>query len=161
MSPMILLLSLALPNYVFGMKKLPMSFETMVQRSDVIAIVTLIEAEMVETKGSKLIFFQKSKVKVDKVLKGTLGAEAFLYGNEEHQDRGMPMKAPFKLRSGQYLVFLRWDGPLLVGVNGSCSSCKILGVKVEWFDPNGTDQRESAPLTERLQQILRFSGNSK
>ena len=71
-------------------------------------------------------------------------------------DEEDPKARPFNVRHGRYLVFLKWDGPLLIGAVGGYSGCKITGDEVGWFGPDHrrpTRHFKPRPLAEVLKDI--------
>ena len=109
------------------------------------------QTRLAKTQGSEWAFYRKAEAKVEAVPKGTLPETITMHCDEQN-----PKARPFSVRHGRYLVFLKWDGPLLIGAVGGYSACKITGDEVMWFGPDQrrpTRHRKPRPLNEVLKDI--------
>ena len=125
--------------------------ERMIEKAEVIAVVTVYKTRLAKTQGSEWAFYRKAEAKVEAVLKGTLPETITIYCDEKKASG-----SSFSVRHGRYLVFLKWDGPLLIGAVGGYSGRKITGDEVGWFGPDHrrpTRHFKPRPLAEVLKNI--------
>jgi hypothetical protein len=99
----------------------------MIETASAIAIVQIAQVEAVEQAGERVKYGQKALASVEQVVKGELPDRIALYGDEDF------ICAQVHLAPGKFLVFLRRDGDLWVGVNWELSVRPIRGDEVQWY----------------------------
>lgn len=113
----------------------------LIQKSEVIAIVSIEEPEAAKPAGAAIdpfaegggaagkrwIYSQQAKVRVEKILKGKAPKEFTMYGKESF------ICAQCVLSKGRFLAFLAKDDTLWVGANWPLSLRPIRGQEVEWY----------------------------
>jgi hypothetical protein len=113
----------------------------LIEKAEVIAIVTIEEPEAAKSVGESIdpfadatsasgknwTYSQQAKVRVEKTLKGKIPDEVVMYGKESF------ICAQCTLSKGRFLAFLTKDGDLWVGANWQLSLRPIQGEDVEWY----------------------------
>ena len=113
----------------------------LIDKAEVIAIVTIEEPEVAKSVGESIdpfadtssasgknwTYAQQAKVRVEKTLKGKIPDEVIMYGKESF------ICAQCTLSKGRFLAFMIKDGDLWVGANWQLSLRPIQGADVEWY----------------------------
>lgn len=121
--------------------------EQMIATSQAIALVRIERVEPASTKGQNWTYGQKAIARVERVFKGHLPAEVFLWGEENF------VCARCQFSEGRALVFLKRDQMLWTGNNWQLGSRPIKDEQIEWFGDKGAFDLKYQPLAGVLQQV--------
>lgn len=125
-----------------------LSMEKMIQRSDAIAIVDIIEVKETEKKSGHWTFRQIATGKVQQVLKGELDKKITLHGNENF------ICARHNFEVGRAILFLKKTPEILTGSNWHLSIRKITTRDtIMWFENSENIRLFKTPLSHAVQQI--------
>ena len=144
MKTLILFTCLFLPLSGFGKAAYHGKAE-MIKQAEVIALVEITKVDSKQTKGKTWTYNEVASAKVHQVLKGELANEVKLYGKENF------ICAQVSYKPGKFLVFLRRDKELLVGVNWHLGVRPISGETIEWLD----DKKVLNTKTQDLKTVLK------
>jgi hypothetical protein len=116
----------------------------MVDKSDLIAVVSIDKVVECEKKGLHWTYSQYAKAKVLELIKGKAGSLIDIYGGENFKC------GRNSLYAGKVLVFLSKEGDYYTGCNWAHSSMPITEGKVNWMtDPDGLKLKETG-----LKQVI-------
>lgn len=120
----------------------------MIQKADVIAIITITDVRESDTNGKTWTYRQMGKAAVETLLKGAIPKDFTIYGSETF------ICAQCPLSRGRFIAFLKKDDALWTGSNWHLSLRPIKGNEVDWYvdDQNRYDMKPS-PLGKVLDQI--------
>ena len=114
--------------------------DSMAQKSDAIAIVTVGLPERgkfignrmfpMDSKATRKTFYRRSAADVDEIIKGKLPQKIFVFDSSGHWD------VLFQEGPGKYLLFLRGKPDFMTGTNGWFSSRFIKDSSVYWAIPH-------------------------
>ena len=125
------------------------SKQEMIEKAEVIAVITISDVEPAEEKGKVWTYQQKGKATVESVLKGNIADEFQIHGSETFICASCPIK------EGRYIAFLKKDGKLWTGSNWHLSLRPIDDDDAaQWHaaDDNRYEMK-SAPLKTVLAEI--------
>ena len=143
------LLTLALLLFAFGHHVSAKAYfetkEQMIERAEVIAIITVSDVRDSDDKGQTWIYRKSATARTETVLKGSLPDEFRIHGNETF------ICAQCPLIEGRQLVFLKKDKDLWTGSNWHLSFRPITGSDVAWYKSD-EDRYNMAPTP--LEKVL-------
>lgn len=129
--------------------------DEMIEKAEVIAIISIGEVKVAETHGVNWTYRQSAIATVESVLKGTLPKTITLYGMEN-----FPC-AQCLLGKGRFIAFLKKDGDLWTGSNWHLSFRPIQGTTVEWYKAED-DRYEMVPIPlETVIQEIKVKSGTK
>ena len=122
--------------------------EEMIQRADVIAIISITAVRDSDKKGKTWTYRKSGEAKVERVLKGEIPKTFTIYGEETFICASCP------IAEGRFLAFLTKDGELWTGSNWHLSLRPITGADVLWYiDGENRYEMKTASLDAVLDQI--------
>jgi hypothetical protein len=142
----ITILTLGFTSLTYG-KAAYRSYPEMIETSEIVAVIDVIEIVPTQTKGSHRNYRQKITAKSLQVLKGQLDQLTTIYGLEDF------ICAQCHFEKGRQLVFLRRDNDLLAGSNWYLSIRPIIDDKVEWFKDSSSIDLIPMSLDTVLEQV--------
>lgn len=140
------ILCFVLPLVAFG-KAAYWGKTEMINRSEIIAVVTILKVEPTKKKRDGWTYSEAASAKVEQVLKGDLPPKVVLYGGEDF------ICAQVHYKPGRHLVFLRHDKDLIIGVNWHLGVREIKNGKLEWFIDDKSLELKSAALSNVLAEV--------
>jgi hypothetical protein len=119
----------------------------MLKQAEIIALVDITKVESAKAKGKTWTYSEVASAKAERVLKGKLPNEVKLYGRENF------ICAQVRYQPGKFLVFLRHDEDMLVGVNWHLGVRPVSGETVEWLSGDDRFATKVESLATVLQEI--------
>jgi hypothetical protein len=122
--------------------------EEMVQRAEVIAMISITAVRDSDSKGVIWTYRKSGEGTVEKVLKGDIPKNFTLHGAETFICASCP------LAEGRFLAFLKKDGELWTGSNWHLSLRPITGTEVLWYvDAGNRYEMKATSLDAVLAEI--------
>lgn len=101
--------------------------QEMIERAEVIAIITITDARPGDAKGRIWTYRQEGRAKVENILKGDIPRAFTLHGAETF------ICAQCPIANGRFFAFLKKDGDLWTGSNWHLSLRPIRNDEVDWY----------------------------
>ncbi len=120
----------------------------MVEKAEAIAIIEILNTEIVEKRGQHWTYRQKAIGIVKKTLKGNIPDDIIIYGMETF------ICAQCQFEKGRFLLFLQRDNDFWIGSNWHLGIRQIEDENIDWFKSDTSSfEMEQQPLKDVILDI--------